>query len=577
MEGQESVRIRLDPPGARVITFKKRDGTPMVGVKVTPRRFSVPNVRGGKLDTLPGIFAERIAQVTDADGKVTFTAFPRKLSMSQVIVSASGLGSQVVLATDGVTGTAERLDLTLEPAGALAGRVTRNDGKSPEGLIVRVASGNSGDPVAFDGGPIRVGADGTYRTPPSLLHETRYRVVIRDDELGEVSSDLIDAPGAGKIATVPALVFEALHQVSGRVVDRQGKPITGAEVIQAGHGPVRTTAATNVNGRFNLGGFRSGPALIAAHAEGFRYGGRIVADGENQIVLTRLSEKPERPMPTLPRVLAAEEARALTHRLLDSYLAEAIAAKEESAISQSLHSLVPIDPAMALAWLNQLSVRNDRSVRGEVVSWIALTDLDEAIVVAQAFREPGDRARALVSVVDSLPNDQKAQRMAVLEKALIEARAAANPDDRMLQLGEVGERLCEIGENEKAKPLFTEGHAVAKTIPHSVVRPVTLRGVCKISRRLVGRGGTHPRDCRYRAALAGFRQHGAPLGRQSSRRVRAGACQGKTRGPERRDLRDLRPNGAHRFRPVPTNRKNRFATRSDDDTTVTRTWLGQII
>ena len=65
------------------------------------------------------------------------------------------------------------------------------------------------------------------------------------------------------------IIQRPLRTISGRVVDRQGKPVVGAEVFQSGDGPERTSTKTDRSGRFALGGFASqGPVFLFA-ARGF--------------------------------------------------------------------------------------------------------------------------------------------------------------------------------------------------------------------------------------------------------------------------------------------------------------------
>jgi hypothetical protein len=173
----------------------------------------------------------------------------------------------------------ERFTLVIE----LAGRVVPTDGTSPAGLAVRVEPGRAtaarGMVVRFAGGPLRVGADGRFHTPPVLLAGMRYRAVIEAEGRELAVSGWTDPPGEGKIATLPDLVVRALNAVSGRVVDRQGKPIAGARVLQSDDGPARTEPRTDADGRFRLPGYSVPHGLVFAHAPGFRFGGRLARAG----------------------------------------------------------------------------------------------------------------------------------------------------------------------------------------------------------------------------------------------------------------------------------------------------------
>ena len=57
--------------------------------------------------------------------------------------------------------------------------------------------------------------------------------------------------------------------ISGRVVNRHGKPLANVEVFQSGDGPERTTTRTDGDGRFALGGFNQGPVFLLRGVRGF--------------------------------------------------------------------------------------------------------------------------------------------------------------------------------------------------------------------------------------------------------------------------------------------------------------------
>ena len=78
---------------------------------------------------------------------------------------------------------------------------------------------------------------------------------------------------------------------------------------------------TDVDGRFVLGGYRQGPAFLFARGDGFRFSGRLVKPGDDDLTveLTRTSERPAREMRMLPDAVTAEESRALGRRLIEPY------------------------------------------------------------------------------------------------------------------------------------------------------------------------------------------------------------------------------------------------------------------
>ncbi len=147
--------------------------------------------------------------------------------------------------------------------------------------------------------PLRTLADGSFETPENLMIGAAYRLAVREPGKEPINSDWIAIER--KSQTIPAMVMSGLHTIRGRVVDRQGNPVGGAQVFQTGDGPKRTASETDSDGRFALDGFRPGPVFLFARRDGFRFHGQLIRPGEAlvSVQLTRSSERPDREMKML--------------------------------------------------------------------------------------------------------------------------------------------------------------------------------------------------------------------------------------------------------------------------------------
>jgi hypothetical protein len=67
----------------------------------------------------------------------------------------------------------------------------------------------------------------------------------------------------------------------------------------------------------------------------------------------------------------------------------------------------------------------------------------------------------LIEVVDALPATQRARKIALLDRVALHARSAPDAVQRLRWIGEAAEQLHELGEVEKARPLFAEGLRLA--------------------------------------------------------------------------------------------------------------------
>jgi len=254
-----------------------------------------------------------------------------------------------------------------------------------------------------------------------------------------------------------------LRMISGRALDRQGKPVAGIEVFQSGDGPGRTAAKTDGDGRFALAGFRQGPVFLFARGEAFRFFGRLIkpGDGDIAVELTRTSERPAREMRMLPAPIPLEESRALARRLIEPFWEAAVAQKNQNAADRALRVLAVADPVGVLQKLEAKEIADPRMIsliEAQVVRALARTDPARAEEVAEAIELPIMHGAALLAVADALPTEERDRKLALLARAAIHAKTAKVA----YQVAEVAERYHELGEKEKAKSLFAESVRLGK-------------------------------------------------------------------------------------------------------------------
>ncbi len=92
--------------------------------------------------------------------------------------------------------------------------------------------------------------------------------------------------------------------------------------------------------------------------------------------------------------------------------------------------------------------------------------------MAELIGEPVMRARTLLTIADSVPAGERERKLALLERAAIHARASNAVSFSVYEMGEVADRLYDLGEKEKAKAFFDEGlkranEDINKTSPQS--------------------------------------------------------------------------------------------------------------
>ncbi len=382
-----------------------------------------------------------------------------------------GLGAHV-LALPETQFKSEAVALELKPAGGLAGRVLRQDGKPAPGVVVYVWSraGRSAPlaPVRFEAGPVRTGEDGSFRTPGGLLAGVKYRALIRLEGFKPVVTEWVAAEGrADAAARLAEVVLTPLRSVVGRVVDRQGRPVAGAEIVAGGES---ARAVTDERGKFRLVGLAPSRSLLVVRRDGFRIDGRLLDAGEGafEMVLARFEEPAARALSTLGSPIPIEERRRLARQVLEPFLVKVLAKGEDSPKAWALRSLMVFDPGAALEALERTTFRNREHyqsfLRSELSRTMARDDPEEAAAVAESIPEAYRRAQALVNICVQTPDDQRARKRQLIDRVLLSARAEPEPKLKVWQLGEAAELLLDFGETDRAKATFAEGRAIAERL-----------------------------------------------------------------------------------------------------------------
>jgi hypothetical protein len=462
--GRPPIRLVLEKPVPRTVKVLGPDGQPLAGARLTPRLLNVFNKTIG---SVPPSVAELLATTTGADGTSTLSFLGPRDQLAAVRVSTDLVGTQDILLIEQPGRGSQEAVITigLKKTTHLGGRLVDPAGQPVTDHPVKVWSRGGGgwlgpNTVLFKDGLVRTGADGSFQTPDNLMVGSTYRVAVVEPGDEPILSDWITISDQPK--PLPEMVLRPLRSVTGRVVDRQGKPASNFEVFQSGDGPERTSARTDTDGRFSLGGFRQGTVFLFAHGDGFRFHGQMVKPNESTatVELTRTSEQPTRQMKMLPELIPIEESQALARRLVEPLWNLTDRETNVNARYTILSSLAAIDPARVLTKLESVKLGKDRLQR-EIALALAPIDFEEATTVAESISTPAIRASTLIALADRLSTSDRARKLDLLDRAVLQAKITSEQGDRLFQMGEVAERQYELGEVDRAKALFAEGAQIA--------------------------------------------------------------------------------------------------------------------
>ncbi len=279
--------------------------------------------------------------------------------------------------------------------------------------------------------------------------------------------------------TVATLLMVVLAQapagpttISGRVVGLGGGPVAEATVFQSGGSPARAEGVADRDGRFQLSGFVARPTFLFVRKAGYRFGGVAIAAESKDITLTihKADEPPRLTRKTVPPLLPREEEIALARRLLDPYAELVLKSGGEAEKIRTLEALARIEPGRVVELLSEKKVFTQPFYNGmlglRVASGLMEQSVDEALAVLEGLEDPGAKAMGYIKASTRLAGKDRAKALAVLDRALLNARAAKEPEAiNLLLMGQVAERFLDLGQAERGRTILREGEALAKQLP----------------------------------------------------------------------------------------------------------------
>ena len=367
--------------------------------------------------------------------------------------------------------------LTIVGSDALspAGRVVDGEGRPVPGAQVRIwdladSSADGGSIVSFGGlDHLETDLQGRYRGPRNLRRDRAYRALALAEGYGEGRSRPVSADRSD-VLTFPEIVLTReprIFGIKGRILDRQGKPIEGAEVRTYCEWPCQHRTKTGPDGRYHIEDLREGRNYLLAHAEGFRFSGRAIvpSTGFQDLTLTRLGEVPDRVMTT--RKVATSSI--LAREVLSKYVEQVLSRGDQATRVQTLEHLARIDPERVLA-LVKLRDSKDAWISDQL-RLIAVGELIRSKVsdeVRAAIAEIGDRrcrAEAELEVAEALPATDPAGKRKWVDLALADSQTIDDPSNRVILLAEVGSRLIALGEADRASRILNESCSLVESLP----------------------------------------------------------------------------------------------------------------
>jgi uncharacterized GH25 family protein len=357
-------------------------------------------------------------------------------------------------------------------ARALRVRVLDEEGKPVAGAAIaighRIASPpfDQGRAQAVETARRTTDDQGRLRTPPCLDPDGGYRIEVKAEGFAAEKTPWKEMAG-DPVLDFGDVTLRKQRELRGQVLDRQGKPVAGARVR---HVDTRqqVEAICDDEGRFTLKTTFFPPGLLFVDRAAFRFHGQRSDRPEGlKITLVRREEKVTTKMATLPPALPRSERRKLAARVLDPVLRR-VRNRGDDARLRTLEILGRLDPGRLLAELERSPLQNawfDSYVRRGAVEGLRAEFPQEAQTLIASMKDASFRGMAYFDLCDALPDGKRAEKIALLDEALLHSRAIEESDHRIINLAFAARRLWALGEKERARKLFREGKKIARQLP----------------------------------------------------------------------------------------------------------------
>lgn len=234
-------------------------------------------------------------------------------------------------------------------------------------------------------------------------------------------------------------------QITGTVVDENGKPIPNARVVAAGKQYQDATTRSDVKGKFKLDEVAPDVRFVFADVDCFRFGGARVSSSQPVRIRLRSESAPPESI-RANRIVGQDERTEAATRLIN--LAQSIPATPRSAARlQPLKALVRIDLERAISNAGVF----DYAVRQEAAKQLATTDPRKAVEILSPSRYAIRHAVELGQQL--LARDAKKHRATAGLLADLATELAEVKENPERDYAELAPLLTKLGRHEQAEKL----------------------------------------------------------------------------------------------------------------------------
>ena len=190
------------------------------------------------------------------------------------------------------------------------------------------------------------------------------------------------------------------------------------------------------------------------------------------LAIHKIDEPPLQVRKTLPPRLPHAEELALARRVIDPYAERVLKEGGEAEKVRTLEALARIEPERVLELIQQKKVFSIPFFNGMIGLQVAIgmmdESIDEALAVLEGLEDPAAKAIGYIEASKNLGDKNRPRAIEVLDRALLNARAAKEPDGiKLVLMGQVAELFLDLGQAERGRAILREGEALAKQLPRA--------------------------------------------------------------------------------------------------------------
>lgn len=438
------------------------DGAPVADARIAPASIRI----NALVFVVPEELRDEIEFRTDDKGKTTIQGFDVG-SIASIRVDSKSFGRQF--------GPPPIKDspIVLSPVASVKGRLIADDRSSLNGRYFLISTQSDNPALKFQSGEALVVTDsqGRFEVPAIAAGESTIREVriSRNDSITEYPI-IKRSIEPGKVSLEIKAIAPWGETRWGTVVDRKGEPVADAEVFTRGDTVATITTKTDRDGRFTLKGVPRSRFFVFVKKQGYRFVGKIVLqeDASIDLRIAKVEEQSIAPMKTLPISLSKSERIAIAHKIFDSYFERTLRDGTESQKMTLIHTLARIDPERAVAIVDErppASRHSDMVTRQIAALALAEESIDDSLQIAEAMSDPAYKVHTFIDVCDRVPANDRPKKLAILERAFVQAKNNKTPRERVRGVGLIADRLFDLGETDRATKLLRDAIEEARGLP----------------------------------------------------------------------------------------------------------------